>query len=190
MSRSDHRPVPGDALIAVDVQVDFLPGGKLAVPAGDQILPALNRHLARFAQAGLPVFLTRDWHPPDHQSFKDQGGPWPPHCVAGTPGAAFAPGLEIPAGAGVISKATRREEEAYSGFEGTDLHQQLQARGAGRLVVGGLATDYCVLATVRDGRRLGYPVVVLLDAIRAVDVKPGDGERAVAEMRSLGALVS
>jgi nicotinamidase/pyrazinamidase len=178
---------PGDALLVVDVQADFLPGGALAVPAGDEVVPALNRSLALFRAAGLPVALTRDWHPADHCSFRARGGPWPPHCARGTAGAAFAPGLEVPAEAHVVSKATGRDEEAYSGFTGTDLHAWLQAQGARRLFVGGLATDYCVLATVRDALGLGYAVVLLLDCVRAVDVAPGDGERAVAEMFSLGA---
>jgi nicotinamidase-related amidase len=176
-----------DALLVVDVQVDFLPGGALAVPAGDEVVPALNRHLRRFRAAGRPVVLTRDWHPEDHCSFHTRGGPWPPHCVRGTPGAAFAPGLEVPAEARLVSKATGRDGEAYSGFGGTDLHAWLQAQGVHRLFVGGLATDYCVLATVRDALGLGYAVVLLLDSVRAVDVCAGDGERAVAEMFSLGA---
>jgi len=178
---------PDDALLVVDVQVDFLPGGALAVPAGDEVVPVLNRQLQLFRAAGRPVVLTRDWHPEDHRSFQARGGPWPPHCVRGTPGAAFAPGLEVPAEARLVSKATGRDEEAYSGFGGTDLHPWLQAQGVRRLFVGGLATDYCVLATVRDALGLGYAVVLLLDSVRAVDVTSGDGERAVAEMFSLGA---
>jgi len=177
----------GDALVAVDVQVDFLPGGALPVPAGDEVVPALNRHLARFLAAGLPIVLTRDWHPAAHVSFRAQGGPWPPHCVQGTPGAAFAPGLAVPAGAHLVSKASTVELDAYSAFGGTGLDAWLEARGAHRLFVGGLATDYCVRETVRDALRLGFAVVLLLDAVRAVDVAPGDGERAVAEMLGLGA---
>ncbi len=177
----------GDALVVVDVQVDFLPGGSLAVPHGDEVVPVLNRWLAAAAARGLPVFATRDWHPPDHCSFRAQGGPWPPHCVAGSAGAAFAPGLRLPPGATVVSKATGPDRDAYSGFEGTDLDARLRAAGARRLLVGGLATDYCVLATVRDARRLGLEVLLLADAVRAVEVRPGDGARALEEMRRAGA---
>jgi nicotinamidase/pyrazinamidase len=178
---------PHDALIVVDVQNDFLPGGSLAVPRGDEVVEPLNRYAETFARAGRPVFATRDWHPSNHCSFQAQGGPWPPHCVQDTPGAAFAPGLRLPPGTTVISKATRADKDAYSGFEGTDLDARLKQLGIQRLFIGGLATDYCVLNTVKDARRLGYEVYLLTDAIRAVDVKPGDGQRAEEEMRKLGA---
>jgi nicotinamidase/pyrazinamidase len=178
---------PHDALIVVDVQNDFLPGGSLAVPRGDEVVEPLNRYAEAFARAGRPVFATRDWHPSNHCSFQAQGGPWPPHCVQDTPGAAFAPGLRLPPGTTVISKATRADKDAYSGFEGTDLDARLKQLGIQRLFIGGLATDYCVLNTVKDARRLGYEVYLLTDAIRAVDVKPGDGQRAEEEMRKLGA---
>jgi nicotinamidase/pyrazinamidase len=181
-------PGAGDALIVVDVQNDFLPGGALAVPEGDAVVPVLNTALARFAALGLPVFATRDWHPPDHCSFQARGGPWPPHCLAGTPGAGFAANLALPPAAYIISKATTAERDAYSGFEGTDLDVRLRQLGVRRVFVGGLATDYCVLNTVRDALRLGYATVLLRDAIRAVDVEPGDGERAIAEMQRLGAI--
>lgn len=177
----------GDALILVDVQLDFLPGGSLAVPHGDEVVPALNRYIAAFRRLTFPVVATRDWHPPDHCSFRSRGGPWPPHCVAGTDGARFAPLLDIPCEARIVSKATTRDKDAYSGFEDTDLDNWLKRAGARRLFVGGLATDYCVLNTVRDARRLGYGVFLLLDAVRAVDVAAGDGERAIGEMRRLGA---
>lgn len=180
----------GDALIAVDVQRDFLPGGALAVAHGDQVVPVLNRYAALFAARGLPVFATRDWHPPNHCSFTPQGGPWPPHCVAGSAGAQWAPELELPPEAVVVSKATHADQDAYSGFAGTDLADSLRARGVRRVFVGGLATDYCVLNTVRDALRLGFAVVLLTDAIRAVDVRTGDGERAIAEMVGLGALAA
>ncbi len=177
----------GDALIVVDVQRDFLPGGSLAVPDGDQVVPVLNAWLERFAGLGLPVFATRDWHPPNHCSFVEQGGTWPPHCVRDTPGAAFAADLRLPGDATVISKATGPAADAYSGFEGTDLAERLAAAGVRRVFVGGLATDYCVLATVRDALAAGFDVVVLEDAVRAVDVEPGDGNRALESMRRLGA---
>ncbi len=177
----------GDALIAVDVQADFLPGGRLPVPRGDEVVAALNRWLDAFAKAGLPVFATRDWHPPDHCSFRERGGPWPAHCVAGSPGAAFAPGLRLPPDATIVSKADAPDREAYSAFTGTELEAALRARGARRLFVGGLATDYCVLRTVEDALAKGFPVVLLEDAARAVEAAPGDGRRALERMLSLGA---
>ncbi len=178
----------GDALVIVDLQRDFLPGGALPVPHGDQVVPVMNSYIRLFRDAGLPIVATRDWHPSNHCSFKEQGGLWPPHCVQGTPGAQFAPGLELPPDAIVISKASQPQEEAYSGFEGTDLDRRLKALGVKRLFVGGLATDYCVLSTVKDALELGYRVFLLLDAVRSVDVNPGDGERAIEEMRALGAV--
>ncbi|MCC4117775.1 isochorismatase family protein [Aromatoleum toluclasticum] len=178
---------PGDALLIVDVQNDFLPGGSLAVRQGDDVVAPLNALIARCTQLRLPVVATRDWHPTDHCSFRERGGPWPPHCVAGTPGAAFAPPLALPGSATIVSKAVTPDLDAYSGFGGTDLHDRLQAAGVRRLLVGGLATDYCVLNTVRDGLANGYEVILLTDAIRAVDVTPGDGQRAIDEMTRLGA---
>ncbi len=177
----------GDALIVVDVQNDFLPGGSLAVPDGDAVAPVLNRYLAGFAARELPVYATRDWHPPNHCSFKARGGPWPPHCVAETRGAQFAANLDLSPDIVVVSKATMSDKDAYSGFEGTDLDAHLRARKIKRLFVGGLATDYCVLNTVRDALSLGYRVCLLTDAIRAVNVKPDDGRKAAAEMQRLGA---
>jgi nicotinamidase/pyrazinamidase len=178
----------GDALILVDVQYDFLPGGSLAVPRGDEVVHALNRYIALFQQRGLPVFATRDWHPPQHCSFREQGGPWPPHCIAGSDGARFAALLDLPCDVRIISKATATQTDAYSGFEGTELTELLRQAGVSRVFVGGLATDYCVLNTVRDARRFGFGAMLLADAIRAVDVAPGDGERAIAEMLGAGAV--
>jgi nicotinamidase/pyrazinamidase len=182
--------VPGvsDALVVVDVQNDFLPGGALAVPRGDEVVAPLNRWIARFESARRPIFATRDWHPADHLSFRAQGGIWPSHCVAGTPGARFAPALQLPATALVISKATGREE-AYSGFSGTELAKRLSDAGVRRLFVGGLATDYCVLNTVLDARAAGFDVVVLGAAVRAVEVEPGDGARALERMRQADAVI-
>jgi nicotinamidase/pyrazinamidase len=180
-------PKLGDVLLVVDVQNDFLPGGSLAVPGGDAVLPVLNRCLALFGREKLPVYASRDWHPPNHCSFRAQGGPWPPHCVAGTHGAAFAAELALPPDAVVISKADTPERDAYSAFSGTDLDARLKAAQVRRLFVGGLATDYCVLNTVKDALALRYAVVLLSDAVRAVDANPGDGERALEEMRRLGA---
>lgn len=178
---------PGDVLLVTDIQNDFLPGGSLAVAGGDEVVPVLNRYIGEFVAHALPVYATRDWHPPQHCSFHAQGGPWPVHCVAGTQGAEFRTTLTLPPDTTVISKATLPGQEAYSSFQGTDLNGRLRAAGIRRLFIGGLATDYCVLNTVRDARHLGYEVFVLADAIRAVDVQPGDGLRAEAEMASLGA---
>jgi nicotinamidase/pyrazinamidase len=180
-------PQPGDVLLVTDIQNDFLLGGSLAVAGGDEVVPVLNRYVAAFVARGLPVYATRDWHPEGHCSFHAQGGPWPVHCVAGTHGAAFAATLTLPPDTTVISKATSQDQEAYSSFQGTDLDSRLRAAGIRRLFIGGLTTDYCVLSTARDARQLGYEVFVLTDAIRAVDVQPGDGQRAEAEMAGLGA---
>jgi nicotinamidase/pyrazinamidase len=178
----------GDALLLVDVQNDFLPGGALGVPHGDEIVPVLNRYAAAFYARGLPVFATRDWHPPDHCSFREQGGAWPAHCVAGSKGAEFHPDFHLPPGTVVISKATDPKKEAYSAFEGTTLDERLREAGVRRLFIGGLATDYCVLNTVRDAIAHGYAVVLLMDAIRAVNLKPDDGRQAEEEMVRLGAV--
>lgn len=178
----------GDALLIIDVQRDFLPGGSLAVPDGDAVVAPLNAWIGRFLARDLPIFATLDWHPADHCSFRDQGGAWPAHCVAGTRGADFAGELELPAAAERVAKATGRDADAYSGFSGTDLHRRLQRARIGRLFVGGLATDYCVLQSVLDARRLGYAVVLLQDAMRAADLQPGDGERAIAAMLAAGAV--
>ncbi len=182
-------PQPGDALVIVDAQNDFLTGGALAVLHGDEVIPVFSRWALQFAERGLPVVATRDWHPATHYSFRAQGGPWPPHCVADTSGARFAPALALPDDAILISKAITEATDAYSGFAGTNLDARLKALGVRRLFVGGLATDYCVLNTVKDARALGYEVIVLRDAIRAVNVKPGDGARAEAEMETLGAML-
>jgi nicotinamidase/pyrazinamidase len=180
-------PGPGDALVIVDVQNDFLPGGSLAVPDGDEVISVINTWIRRFRAAGLPVFATRDWHPADHCSFQEQGGPWPPHCVAGTKGAAFSSELTLPPAVGIVSKAMNPEMDAYSDFEDTGFSDQLRELGVRRLFVGGLATDYCVRATVLDALEEGFHVVLLIDAVRAVDVRPGDGDRAWAEMLAAGA---
>ncbi len=177
----------GDALAVIDIQLDFLPGGSLAVSHGDEVIPVLNCYIDLFQAKSLPVFATRDWHPENHCSFVSRGGPWPPHCVQGSPGARFSPDLRIPADAFIISKATNPDREEYSDFGGTGFHEHLRTLGVKRLFVGGLATDYCVLHTVRDALSLGYEAFLLVDAVRAVDVKPGDGERAVEEMARLGA---
>ena len=187
LDRDGWQARPGDALLIVDVQNDFLPGGSLAVSRGDEVVAVLNPYIGAFEAQDLPVYATRDWHPERHCSFHARGGPWPPHCVAGTRGAEFATALQLTPSTVVISKATTPDEDAYSGFQGTDLDRRLRAAGIRRLFIGGLATDYCVLNTVRDTLRLGYEVFLLTDAIRAVDVQPGDGLRAEEEMAKLGA---
>jgi nicotinamidase/pyrazinamidase len=175
-----------DALILVDVQEDFLEGGGLPVPGGRQIIPILNAYITCFTRAQLPIFATRDWHPPRHCSFKDQGGPWPVHCVQHTHGAAFAHDLELPESAIVIAKGTAPDRDAYSGFQGTDLHRRLQTLGLERLFIGGLALDVCVLQTALDAARHGYHVCLLEDAACAVNLKPGDGAQAFVTMHSAG----
>ncbi|MEM1586958.1 MAG: nicotinamidase [Candidatus Bathyarchaeia archaeon] len=177
----------GDALIVVDVQVDFCPGGALPVPEGDKIIPALNEYIRRFKAAGALIVATRDWHPPNHISFRTQGGPWPPHCVQGTRGAEFHPNLRLPREAIIMSKATDPLKEAYSGFEGTDLVDELRKAGVKRVFVGGLATEYCVKSTVLDAIKYGFETFLLEDAVRGIDVRPGDVERAVKEMLERGA---
>ncbi|MEZ5288389.1 MAG: isochorismatase family protein [Vicinamibacterales bacterium] len=186
MPMGELEPRAGDALVIVDVQNDFVTGS-LAVPDGRVVVGPLVHAAALFAGRGLPVAATRDWHPADHVSFREQGGPWPPHCVAGTAGADYVSGLDLPADTLHIRKATASGLDAYSGFEGTTLADDLRARGVTRVFVGGLATDYCVLNTVIDAVRLGFDVVVLADAIRAVNVGEGDGARAEAAMREAGA---
>ncbi|HET7202694.1 MAG TPA: isochorismatase family protein [Steroidobacteraceae bacterium] len=178
---------PGDALLVVDVQLDFMPGGALGVTGGDAVVAPLNRLVDLCVARGLPVVMSRDWHPPGHCSFHDRGGPWPVHCVAGSAGAGFHPGLHRPVDAIEIHKATEPDRDAYSAFQGTGLAERLAALRVRRLVIGGLATDYCVRETVRDALAAGYDVVVLRDAVRAVDAHPGDGARALAEIEARGA---
>ena len=185
--RTSVEPENGDALIIVDVQNDFLPGGRLAVPSGDEVVAALKQYIAAFQSRGLPIYATRDWHPADHCSFKEQGGIWPPHCIAGSDGAEFPAQLRHAPDTVVISKATTPGKDAYSGFEGTDLADRLRKQNVRRLFIGGLATDYCVLNTVQDALQQGFTVLLLQDAIRAVNVQPGDGRRAEAEMQRRGA---
>lgn len=175
------------ALIAVDVQNDFFPGGALPTPQGDSIIDPMNRLIGVFEHKALPVVATRDWHPEDHCSFEAQGGPWPPHCIHGTEGAAFHPRIRFPDDAIVVSKATAREREAYSGFEGTDLAGELREREVTSLIIGGLATDVCVKHTVLDGLEEGFEVSVVQEAVSAVEAAPGDRRRALEEMISNGA---
>lgn len=174
------------ALVVVDIQNDFCPGGALAVADGDKVVKPLNRYIEKFRSAGAPIIFTRDWHPPDHNSFKAQGGPWPPHCVQGTEGAKFHPDLLIPPEGEIVSKADQKDE-AFSFFQATDLAETFHKRGIRRLLIGGLATDYCVKETVLEGLKDGFEVFHLDDASRGVNVNPEDSERALREMVSRGA---
>jgi nicotinamidase/pyrazinamidase len=183
-------PGPGDVLLVVDVQNDFLPGGALGIAGGDAVVTPLNRLLAAWRARGLPVYLTRDWHPPGHCSFAAQGGPWPVHCVAETPGAEFSPLLEREPGDVVVSKATRPERDAYSVLDGTGLADEFRRSGVRRVFVGGLATDYCVRATGLDARAANLDVVVLSDAVCAVNVHRDDGATALAELAEAGAALA
>jgi len=178
-----------DALIIVDLQNDFMPGGSLAVPRGDQVIGPLNEVVFLFTQEKLPIFATRDWHPADHVSFVEQGGPWPQHCVQESKGASFASDLKLPYQTRIVSKGTDQGQDNYSGFEDTDLDSQLRNLQVERLFVGGLAQDVCVKSTVLDACRLGYRVFVLQDGTRPVNLTPDDGEKALNQMEEAGALV-
>jgi len=177
-----------DALLVADIQNDFLPGGALGIRGGDDIVPVLLNYIDRFHSKGLPIFLTRDWHPPNHCSFRSQGGPWPPHCIAGSPGSLPPRAFETPLSAVIIYKAIDADREAYSAFQDTALGRHLKAIGVQRLFIGGLATDYCVLNTVKDARAAGYEVRLLMDGIKAVNLQPDDGPKAEQEMIRLGAV--
>jgi nicotinamidase/pyrazinamidase len=170
------------ALIVVDVQNDFCPGGALAVPDGDAVVEGVNR----LAAQSEFVVATRDWHPPEHGSFAAQGGPWPVHCVAGTSGAQLHAGIDADLIDAVVDKGQAPDREGYSGFEGTDLLRLLREHEVDAVDVVGLALDYCVKATALDARQAGLSVTVHRDATRPVEVQPGDGERAVAELRAAG----
>lgn len=178
----------GDALLIVDLQNDFLPGGRLGVPQGELVIPPINTLIALYRAHRLPIYASRDWHPAEHCSFTAQGGPWPPHCVAGDEGARFASDMRLPEDAIVVSKADTAEADAYSAFSGTGLAGEMSGRGIRRVAVCGLATDYCVLNTVLDGIKAGFEVLLVPEAIRAVDIQPGDGDHAMARMLVAGAL--
>jgi len=177
-----------DALLIADIQNDFLPGGALGIRGGNEIIPVLMSYIRRFQIHHLPIVLTRDWHPPNHCSFHSQGGLWPAHCVAGSPGSLPPPAFDAPASAVIIYKAIDRDQEAYSAFQSTALDRHLRALGIRRLFIGGLATDYCVVNTVTDALTLGYAVCLLIDGIKAVNLQPDDGRRAEQDMIRLGAI--
>lgn len=180
------------ALIVVDVQNDFCPGGALGVKNGDAIIPVLNRYIDKFRAAGLPVIATRDWHPVKTTHFKEYGGAWPAHCIQDSRGAAFHADLHLPNDVILVSKGMAADEESYSAFHGkadsgTPLSTLLRELGIERIFVGGLATDYCVKYTALEGINQGFTVVVLGDAIRGVNLQPDDSERALLEVRDAGA---
>ncbi|HEV7174302.1 MAG TPA: nicotinamidase [Solirubrobacteraceae bacterium] len=174
-----------DALLVIDVQNDFCPGGALAVTDGDAVVEPINRLAARSPF----VVATRDWHPADHGSFADGGGPWPAHCVQGTDGAALHRGVDSEQIDVIVDKGQARDLEGYSGFEDTELERLLREHDVDTVHVAGLALDYCVKATALDAKRAGFDVIVHRDATRAVDVEPGDGDRAVQELRAAGVKV-
>lgn len=181
---------PQTALILVDLQNDFCPGGALAVPQGNDVIPVLNQCLHLFQTANGPIIATRDWHPANHCSFIDQGGTWPAHCIQDTPGADFPQSLKLPQQTLVISKGTDPGREEYSGFANPNLNKHLRLLGVTTVVVGGLATDYCVKETVKEALQHGLTTVLLWDGCRAVEASPGDGARAIEAMRSAGAVLA
>ena len=179
------------ALLIVDVQNDFCPGGALAAPGGAAIVPALNRHIADARSRDMAVYASRDWHPAQTTHFNT----WPPHCVQRTHGAEFHPSLELPPDATIISKGDVTDREGYSAFDGHTsqgqaLDDDLRRRGIDQLFVGGIATDYCVKETVVDAVKHGFHVTVLRDAITGIDKQPGDSQRALDEMRAVGATIA
>ena len=180
------------ALLVVDVQNDFCPGGALGVAGGDAIIPAVNRHIAEAHSRGMPVYATRDWHPHVTTHFKEYGGEWPPHCVQNTEGAQFRPALKLPADAIVISKGDDPARQGYSAFDGhteagKPLLRDLRDRNITRIYVAGIATDYCVKESALDAIEAGLEVRVLDDAIAGIDVRPGDVTRALDAMSRAGA---
>ncbi len=177
---------PTDALVIVDVQHDFLPGGALGVAEGERIFDPIDELAPRFSR----VYATRDWHPADHSSYAQYGGPWPVHCVAESHGAAFDARLNLENVDVVIDKGTDRLTDGYSGFAATSLESDLREHGVKRVFVCGLATDYCVKATALDAKAAGFDVVVIQDAAAAVNVQPGDEERALQEVRDAGVAVA
>jgi nicotinamidase/pyrazinamidase len=177
-----------DALLVTDMQIDFLPGGALPVESADELIPVINDYIKRFEDTKAHVVASRDWHPANHISFKAQGGPWPPHGVQDTEGVKFSPQIKFPNHTIVISKATTPKHEAYSAFETTNLKDELRQLGVKRLFVAGVATDYCVVNTVIDARKLGFETVVLMDAILGINVKAGDADQAIVTMVKSGAV--
>lgn len=184
-----ERLAQGDALLIVDVQNDFCPGGALEVPGGDAVVPVLNHWIDAAREARIPIYASRDWHPEGHISFVERGGPWPPHCIQNTQGAAFHPDLQVPEEAAIISKGTDPDRDQYSAFDDTGLAKRMRDQGVQRVWTGGLAQDVCVRASVLDGVNEGFDVHLIAPATRPVDVNPGDGERALDDMREAGAVI-
>jgi len=176
------------ALIVVDVQNDFCPGGTLAVAHGDEVVEPLNELIDEFLERGDPVYKSRDWHPPTTKHFEKYGGTWPVHCVQNTKGAEFHPALRDDPRINVVSKGLG-DTDCYSAFDETDLAEQLRKQGVKEVLVGGLATDYCVKSTVIDAIKNGFDVKALQDAMRGVELQPGDSDRAIQEMRAAGAQI-
>ncbi|MCL4466338.1 MAG: nicotinamidase [Chloroflexi bacterium] len=181
-----------NALLLVDVQNDFTPGGALGVPGGDEIVPIIDDYIDLAQAARMIIIASRDWHPPETKHFRQWGGTWPPHCVQGTRGAEFRPDLRLPKDAWVVSKGMDPNEDAYSVFQatapdGAPFKDLLQRLWVGRLFIGGLATDYCVLNSVIDAAAIGVQTTVLADAVRGINLAPGDIERAIAQMVAAGA---
>jgi len=182
------------ALLIVDVQNDFCPAGALAVPEGDKVVPILNKYIKYFSKKKLPIFATRDWHPVQSRHFKPFGGVWPVHCIQNTPGANFHPGLKLPKDAILLYKGMYPDRDDYSAFQaedtsGLNLLSLLRKMGVGEVYVAGLATDYCVKFSVLDALKNGFKVKLLADAIKGVDLKPGDSQKAIKEMVLKGAKI-
>ncbi|MEX1128598.1 MAG: nicotinamidase [Vicinamibacterales bacterium] len=182
---SRHALQPGDALIVVDVQIDFCPGGALPIEHGDEVVPVLNRWIAAAVDARVAVYASRDWHPAGHLSFAESGGPWPPHCLQDSEGARFHPDLKLPGSVIIVTKGVRFDRDQYSAFDETGLAAELRKSGVSRVCVGGLAQDVCVRATVLDARRHGFETTVIADGTRPVT--PAGRHTANEEMRQAGA---
>lgn len=179
------------ALLIVDVQNDFCPGGALAVPQGDKVVAVINKYIKSFYKEKLPIFASRDWHPVRTKHFKDFGGVWPAHCLQNTRGAAFHPQLKLPKETILLYKGMDPEKDSYSVFQAEDTSgmgflKLLHLLGVTELYIGGLATDYCVKSSVLDALKNGFKVKLLTDAIKGVDIKPGDSEKAIKEMVKKG----
>lgn len=174
----------GDALLVIDMQNDFCPGGALAIEDGDQVIPVLNRWLEAARKDGIPVYASRDWHPLEHPSFEAQGGPWPPHCLQDSPGARFHADLELPPDVIKVTKGVRFDQDQYSAFDQTGLATELRNKGVGRVWIGGLAQDVCVAASAIDARNEGFEVRLIAEATRPVTVE--GGREALQRMKEAG----
>jgi len=182
MNTSDLRT--GDALLVVDVQNDFCPGGALPIPHGDRVVPVLNDWIAAASAQGLPVYASRDWHPIGHPSFKDEGGDWPPHCLQDSEGAAFHPDLALPPNAFIVTKGTRFDHDQLSAFHDTGLHERMQKDGVKRIWIGGLAQDVCVAESAREAVRRGYEVILVPDG--SLPVFPDRAAECLESLRAAG----